>query len=545
VLVPDRLLLSELSIYGEFRQVTRVLWLRRWYGRIFSLGRQRAAFFPDGRPLYAYFPWWIGHTALLFRNLVINGTGEPTIGRLTGLRLAWRYFWAAGLLHVWQQARGVRARILERASGLRAYDRKIRLYTRVARRRVDAHWVFSRMTKPFSAKSWRHAMAVTRKGARGLLAGFTHASGQALLKGLHAMPGVRRRLIPWLIREELDSVPAAPVILQVRDELESLRRTNDPILVGPWLSEVGYELLYWVPFLRWAAAEYGLDASRLIAVSRGGVANWYRPLCGRYVDLFELYGIEEYRSRNEERFEQGGNQKQYEIGKFDREILARVQDTLGLSSVQLLHPRVMNRLLRHFWFGKAPAGLLQAHTRFARMEAPDPVPVEAGLPAEYVAVRFYFRPSFPDTVDNRRLASDIVRRIARDRAVVMLNTGLLLDDHRDFDVSTGKGVYRVDSLMTPQTNLDIQSRVISRATAFVGTYGGLSYLGPYYGVPTIGIYSDPSELVPAHVDVTWRMSKAMKSPLVMVDVAEAPLLASVLEGTLVAPAGDRLPGVPA
>ena len=28
-------------------------------------------------------------------------------------------------------------------------------------------------------------------------------------------------------------------------------RKPGPILVGPWLSEVGFELLYWIPLLRW------------------------------------------------------------------------------------------------------------------------------------------------------------------------------------------------------------------------------------------------------------------------------------------------------
>ena len=30
-----------------------------------------------------------------------------------------------------------------------------------------------------------------------------------------------------------------------------------PLIVGPWTSEVGYEALYWVPFLAWAADHYG------------------------------------------------------------------------------------------------------------------------------------------------------------------------------------------------------------------------------------------------------------------------------------------------
>src|SRR5688572_30052276 len=73
VLIPDRLLFAELSLYGQFKQVPEVLWFRRWYGRVFSLDRQRASFFPDGRPIDAYAPWWLGHAWSLFRTLTIRG----------------------------------------------------------------------------------------------------------------------------------------------------------------------------------------------------------------------------------------------------------------------------------------------------------------------------------------------------------------------------------------------------------------------------------------------------------------------------------------
>mgnify|MGYP006178130031 CR=1 FL=1 len=54
----------------------------------------------------------------------------------------------------------------------------------------------------------------------------------------------------------------------------ALDRTR-PIAVGPWLGEVGFELLYWVPFLRWAATHVGFDRERLLIIARGGTTTWY------------------------------------------------------------------------------------------------------------------------------------------------------------------------------------------------------------------------------------------------------------------------------
>jgi hypothetical protein len=150
------------------------------------------------------------------------------------------------------------------------------------------------------------------------------------------------------------------------------------------------------------------------------------------------------------------------------------------------------------------------------------------LPKEYVAVRFYFRPSFPDTPANRRFAADMIREISREVPVVLLNTGLNLDDHEDIDVSDGKGVYRVDNLMTPQRNLAVQTRVIANARAFVGTYGGLAYVAPCYGVPSVGIYSNEAELIPAHLDAGWRLGRSMGAPVVALDARGVGLLRTLL-----------------
>jgi hypothetical protein len=66
VLAPDRLLLSELALEGEFVQVPETLWDRRFVG-LASLERQRRAFWPEGAPLRTRMPWWIGHSGAFAR----------------------------------------------------------------------------------------------------------------------------------------------------------------------------------------------------------------------------------------------------------------------------------------------------------------------------------------------------------------------------------------------------------------------------------------------------------------------------------------------
>ena len=43
-----------------------------------------------------------------------------------------------------------------------------------------------------------------------------------------------------------------------------------PLIVGPWLSEVGFEILYWLPFLNWVKTYRHFDPERPARVSTTG-----------------------------------------------------------------------------------------------------------------------------------------------------------------------------------------------------------------------------------------------------------------------------------
>ena len=524
ILVPDRLLFTELALYGQFKQVSQVLWFRRWYGRVFSLGRQRRNFYVGGRPLYAYVPWWISHATSLFWAFVVRGTGQPEVSRFTGALVAVWYVVFSGLFHLWQSLRALRGWILERAASLQPYDRRLRGLVREIRRRGIADWSRGHM-KSLRKSRIRAGRRVKTASVEALRKPYV-----GLLRVARATPVVRDRIIPSLLQQELSEIPVAPATQRVAQELTRLAKSDGPLVIGPWVGEVGYELLYWIPFLNWALKTYGLDQRRIVAVSRGGAHPWYRHLTDEYVDVFDLFSVDEYRKANEQRWDKAGHQKQYEVAAMDGEIVDRAKLKLGLDRVDLLHPWLMYKVLRFYWFEKAGVGALKQHTDYRAMTRLERSPLLKDLPKDYVAVRFYFRPSFPDIQENRRLATDVIRSLSRHTAVVLLNTGLALDDHEDLQVSDS-GVYRVDHLMKPERNLEVQTDIISHARAFVGTYGGLAYLGAFYGVPSIGFYSTQDELLPAHLDTWWRVSKALGAPVSAVDTRIESLLSALTSET--------------
>jgi len=298
------------------------------------------------------------------------------------------------------------------------------------------------------------------------------------------------------LREQLQWSRASWTVEREIDDIASAGRT---ILAGPWLSEVGFETLYWVPFLKWVKAAFRLDASRVVAVSRGGVKSWYEGIATRYVEIWDHVDPVEFARRTGER----GATKQLETSAFDREVVQIVERVIG-ESVAVLHPSLMYRLFSLFWSGQRAQSFLDAHTRFEPVVAPrvlDP----ARLPREYVAVKFYAARSLPDTPDVRRTLAWFVESLAERTTVVLLDTGLVLDEHADYSFSASGRVVSARPWMTPSNNLGVQTQIIAGAQAFVGTCGSVAWLAPMLGINTSAVYVDPKWLH-AHLGVMLRAS---------------------------------------
>jgi hypothetical protein len=115
---------------------------------------------------------------------------------------------------------------------------------------------------------------------------------------------------------------------------------------------------------------------------------------------------------------------------------------------------------------------------------------------------------------------------------VLLNTPFAVDDHRDAESSGGR-VASIGSHMAPVRNLAVQTAVIARARAFVGTYGGYSYLSPFCGVPSLAFYSEPTFKV-HHLQVAQHVFARLGGPTVVpLNVSAVPVLRLALSGGLV------------
>lgn len=278
----------------------------------------------------------------------------------------------------------------------------------------------------------------------------------------------------WQSDEEADQQVALQRTLRVI-------QTSGEVIAGPWTGEVGFEVLYWIPFLNWLV-EQGLDRRRLVVVSRGGAASWYRHLTERYVDILDLITPADFRERT------AGPKKQTTAQRdLDRELLVLARERLRLGDTHVVHPSAMYRLFAALWRKRATIGLVESFTSHRAFTPPDGRLND--VPPDYVAAKFYFSKAFPDTGANRRFVTDLLKRLSTRVPIVLMSTAVRLDEHVDFQTTGRSGLYVVDAHTVPQMNLEAQTRLICGSRGFIGTYGGFSYVAPFHGVRSLSFFS--------------------------------------------------------
>jgi hypothetical protein len=280
--------------------------------------------------------------------------------------------------------------------------------------------------------------------------------------------------------------------------LRRAARRDEPLLLGPFLGEIGYELEYWIPFIRRELHRHEIPPQQATVMTRGGAALWYRDFAAGELDILELMPPERYLPALEARRSRAGDLKQLRVDRFDRELVALAEQRLG--RLTAVHPSLMYERLRGLWFKDVPLDRLWPRLEY-RPLAVEPDPTLA--PSEdYMAVKLYFNECLTPTTENRAFFRRTVERLAEETDVVLLSTGLLVDDHEEWTTAHPR-VHAVEDRLRPENNLAVQTRLIAGARGLVATYGGFSYLGPLLGVPAVTFY-EVEQTVPLHLEVIRR-----------------------------------------
>ncbi|MEW6319619.1 MAG: hypothetical protein AB1635_00870 [Acidobacteriota bacterium] len=231
-------------------------------------------------------------------------------------------------------------------------------------------------------------------------------------------------------------------------------------------------------------------------VSRGGPASWYQGIGARYADVLDVVGLDAFRSGNAARRDALGEQKQVRSTNFDESILDSLRERLGCADAGVLHPSLMYRLFAPYWWRHAGVDWVARHSRF---EAVPPPPLPQGFPyapGHYIAVKFYTNDCFFSAPETRQGTARLTAALSRRLPVVSLATAQSMDDHAGAD---GVAVLSVLARAEARSNLEVQTAILGNARAFVGTYGGFSYLAPFFDVPALGVYTSGTGFDQSHL----------------------------------------------
>lgn len=311
-----------------------------------------------------------------------------------------------------------------------------------------------------------------------------------------------------------------------------LQSTTWPILAGPWRSELGFECLYWIPFLQ----ACGIDPKRIIPITRGGAGAFYGS-----PSAFELYAMRDPKAIRIENIVQHGKTKslkQYSYTAFDKQIITDAAKEIGLTKYHVLHPAWMYHALEPYWDGRCGlewvfAHLTKADGKGSRSMSPIPVPplpegVE--LPKGFVAARFYFRSTFAPNEQSIVTTKETIKQLAKLSPVILLDSGIHADEHADVKLPTIPNVHKLTDLLpvTAENNLALQAAVMGRAQGFVGTYGGLAQLALRLGKPTISFYQKWEGTSLSHKYLADALATAMQIPCIVLRIGEIPLVKTVI-----------------
>jgi hypothetical protein len=303
-----------------------------------------------------------------------------------------------------------------------------------------------------------------------------------------------------------------------------------PILIGPWRSEVGFEGLYWLPWLQWVAKRVPQFWERAVVVSRGGGANLYgrhnpppQPPVGHYapkgtaapvtwwqptaVDLYSLRSVTDVRRQNLLDWSQTKLQKQTRVMPWDVALLKEAAVKAGVTGrYHVLHPAWMYWALAPFWDEERGLKYLLSAADYTPLPKPVPPVTIDGLPERYVAVKFYGRATWPHPhPDTTGFVAHVIQALVSHTPVVLLNSGHDGDEHTEMSV-VGPNVFALPNLPA-EVNLGVQLSVLGRATAFVGTYGGVSQTALRMGVPSASFWHQFGGTAHAHLSLSSYLSK--------------------------------------
>ena len=317
-----------------------------------------------------------------------------------------------------------------------------------------------------------------------------------------------------------ESLPAAQLVATIANRsshvavadrfdgtLKAVCAGEHPILFGPYLSDVAFELLYWLPLLRWVRETWGGPGRRFVAMSRGRIGSWYRDVAEDYVDVHDVLPADVFAARWDARVREVGSNKQTKLSELERELIDAVKVRTGSEHARVLEPALAYRMFMKVDSGELAESFLAERARHRLLPRGSIEGLPSGLSQPYAVVGYGFNALLPETDGHRDLLAAAVRDLGQHWPVVLVDWTPDGVDVDGLDVGQGVDVVRYEA-GRDDGHLGRTAQVLSHASAYVGPFGGPNLIAPLYGVPTLALQSTDTHHLPLHIKTARRASLA-------------------------------------
>ena len=112
-----------------------------------------------------------------------------------------------------------------------------------------------------------------------------------------------------------------------------------------------WEVMFWLPFVKWARAASGRNRRRS-RFPRSAPSSWYTGLAIHLWTSHDLMSAEEFGRRDDERQRETGSLKQSRISAFERELIVGRRHVRHSRRLRRLHPSILLNLSQEVWRGR-------------------------------------------------------------------------------------------------------------------------------------------------------------------------------------------------
>jgi hypothetical protein len=292
---------------------------------------------------------------------------------------------------------------------------------------------------------------------------------------------------------------------------------KDILIIGPWYSEIGYELLYWLPYLWKRFATDIKKYERIIVISRGGVGAWYS-----WIKRAEYVNIEDIDSKLLNKIfterKHGSFQKQMKFGTHEKKILDKFfsKYSINKEDCDILDPSFIFLSIWGFLLEergvKSLKPLLHKDFKIPKNDLHSNIILdENNYFSElqpYIAIKIYSN-SCLEINDNSTFYLNKIKLILQRFKKLNYNFVLLDfdigDDHSQmklnnelFDDLNIKRMSQMIDEIDVKNNIGIQSQIVKFSKFTLTSYGGFSYLAPMYDLKSLSISNKNEKIIFRH-----------------------------------------------